>query len=167
MHRLNGRLHRHTLLTVVPVLLLLLVIALTAGAPARTRGTEAEAGAMLDRAERFLGRNGVSAAPEAFGDREGAFIDRDLYPMLLDRDGVMVAHGWTPSLNGSNLTDLRDVDGKLFMREALDAVERQGRAEVTYRWLDPLSGQIAQKTMRARRLLLNGKPYTLAVGVYR
>jgi len=167
MHRLNGRPHRHTLLTVVPVLLLLLAIALTAGAPARTRGTDAEAGAMLDRAERFLGRHGVNAAAEAFGDREGAFIDRDLYPMLLDRDGVMVAHGWTPSLNGSNLIDLRDVDGKLFMREALDTVERQGRADVTYQWLDPLSGQIAQKTMHARRLILNGKPYTLAVGVYR
>ncbi|MCG5239301.1 cache domain-containing protein [Azospirillum doebereinerae] len=167
MHRLNGRLHRHTLLTVIPVLLLLLVIALTAGAPARTRGTDAEAGAMLDRAERYLNRNGVGAAPGVFADHEGGFIDRDLYPMLLDRDGVMVAHGWTPSLNGSNLTDLRDADGKPFMREALDGVERQGRADVTYRWLDPLSGQIARKTMHARRLVLNGKPYTLAVGVYR
>lgn len=167
MHRLNGRFHRHTLLTVVPVLLLLLVIALTAGAPARTRGTDAEAGAMLDRAEGFLLRNGVGAAVRAFSDHEGAFIDRDLYPMLLDREGVMVAHGWTPSLVGTNLRDLRDVDGTPFIREALEAVGRQGRADVTYQWLDPLSGQIAQKTMHARRVVVDGTPYTLAVGVYR
>lgn len=167
MRRLSGRLHRHTLLTVLPVLLLLLVIALAAGAPALTRGNDAEAGAMMNRAEEFLRRNGVATAADAFARRDGAFIDRDLYPMLLDRDGVMVAHGWTPALNGANLSDLRDVDGKLFMREALDAVEGQGEADVTYQWLDPLSGQIARKTMHARRLVLDGRPYTLAVGVYR
>lgn len=167
MHRLSGRLHRHTLLTVLPVLLLLLVIALAAGAPARTRGSDAEAGAMMDRAEQFLSRHGAAAAVDAFASRDGAFIDRDLYPMLLDQDGVMIAHGWTPALNGSNLRDLMDVDGKPFMREALDGVERQGSADVTYQWLDPLSGQITRKTMHARRLVLNGKPYTLAVGVYR
>ncbi|SMH58213.1 cache domain-containing protein [Azospirillum agricola] len=167
MHRLSGRLHRHTLLTVLPVLLLLLVIALAAGAPARTRGTDAEAGAMMDRAEQFLRRHGAAAAVGAFADREGVFIDRDLYPMLLDREGVMVAHGWTPALIGSSLLDLRDVDGKLFMKEALEGVERQGRADVTYQWLDPLSGQITRKTLHARRLELGGEPYALAVGVYR
>ncbi len=167
MHRLSGRLHRHTLMTVLPVLLLLLVIALAAGAPARTRGTDAEAGAMMDRAEQFVIQHGAGAAVEAFARRDGTFIDRDLYPMLLDQDGLMVAHGWTPALNGSNLRDLTDVEGKPFMREALDGVDRQGSAEVTYQWLDPLSGQIARKTLHARRLMVSGRPYTLAVGVYR
>ena len=32
---------------------------------------------------------------------------------------------------------------------------------------DVLSGQIARKTLHARRLALNGASYTLAVGVYR
>ncbi len=167
MHRFARRLHRQTLLTVLPVLLLLLVIALAAGAPARTRGADAEAVAMMDQAEQFLRRDGVDAAVGAFARRDGPFIDRDLYPMLLDRNGVMLAHGWTPALNGSNLFDLRDVDGKSFMREALETVEKQGAADVTYQWLDPLSGQIARKTLHARRLVLNGAPYMLAVGVYR
>jgi cytochrome c len=167
MDRFARRFHRQTLLTVLPVLLLLLVIALAAGAPARTRGTDAEAAAMMDRAEEFLRRDGVDAAVAAFARRDGQFIDRDLYPMLLNQAGVMLAHGWTPALNGSNLIDLRDIDGKPFMREALETVKKQGVADVTYQWLDPLSGQIARKTLHARRLALNGASYTLAVGVYR
>lgn len=167
MSRLFGRLHRNTVLTVLPVLFLLAVIAVTAGAPARTRGTDAEAWELIDRATDFLRQHGATAAPEAFSRRDSSFLDRDLYPMLLDRDGVMVAHGWNPTLNGADLSDLKDTQGRRFMREALDLVAMSGRADVTYLWPDPLSGQVTRKTMHARRLMLDGQPYMLAVGVYR
>jgi Signal transduction histidine kinase len=167
MLRLLGRFHAHTLMTVLPVVLLLLIIAVAAGVPAQTRGTDAEAKALLDRAAGFLRQHGAMAAPEAFSRRDGAFIDRDLYPTLIDRDGTMVAHGWTPSLNGANLMDLKDVDGRPFIREALALVADQGAGAVTYKWNDPLSGQIAPKTMHVRRIDLDGAPYMLSVGTYR
>ncbi|WP_448202664.1 cache domain-containing protein [Azospirillum sp. sgz302134] len=167
MPRLPGRLHLQTLLTVLPVLLLLLVIAVAAGVPAGTRGTEAEAKALLDKAATFLRGHGAAAAADAFSRRDGAFIDRDLYPTLIDRDGNMVAHGWTPTLNGANLMDLKDVDGRPFIREALDLVAEKGAGAVSYKWTDPLSGQIAPKTMHVRRIDLDGAPYMLSVGVYR
>ncbi len=165
--KLRLRVQRQTLLTVLPVLLLLAVIAFAAGAPASTRGTDAEALRMIDRAQQLLERIGAEAAPEAFAGHDSAFMDRDLYPMLLDDKGVMIAHGWTATLNGSNLKELRDVDGKPFILDALDGVALAGRTDVTYQWIDPLTGQVARKTMHARRLVLNGKPYMLAVGVYR
>lgn len=167
LSKLRLRVQRQTLLTVLPVLLLLAVIAFAAGAPARTRGTDAEALTMIDRTQQLLERIGPDAAAEAFAGHDSAFTDRDLYPMLLDDKGVMVAHGWTATLNGSNLNELHDIEGKPFIREALDGVARDGRTDVTYRWIDPLTGQVARKTMHARRLVLNGKPYMLAVGVYR
>ncbi|MBP2301503.1 cache domain-containing protein [Azospirillum picis] len=167
MSKLRLRFHRQTLLTVLPVLLLLVVIAFAAGAPARTRGSDAEALRMMDRAQHLLERIGAEAAPEAFAGHDSAFIDRDLYPMLLDDQGTMIAHGWTATLNGSDLKDLRDVDGKAFIREALDGSAREGSTDVTYQWIDPLTGQVARKTIHARRLVLNGRPYMLAVGVYR
>lgn len=165
--RPSGRFRAHTLLTVLPVLLLLLVIALAAGAPAGTRGTEAEAKALLDKAAGFLHQNGAAAAPDAFGRRDGAFIDRDLYPTLIDREGTMVAHGWSPALNGASVLDLKDVDGRPFIREALDLAAARGAGAVTYKWTDPMSGQIAPKTMHVRRIDLDGAPYLLSVGVYR
>ena len=167
MSRLHGRFHIQHLLTVLPVLFLLIVIALAAGAPARTRGSEAEAKALLDKAATFLHQHGASAAPEAFARRDGVLIDRDLYPTLIDKDGVMVAHGWTPVLNGADLSELKDVDGKPFIRDALDLVAEKGAGAVTYKWTDPLSGQIAPKTMHVRRVVLDGAPYMLSVGIYR
>ncbi|WP_245986306.1 cache domain-containing protein [Azospirillum thermophilum] len=167
MSRFFGRLHRNTVLTVLPVLFLLAVIAVAAGAPASTRGTDAEAWRMIDRAAEFVRSNGTDAAVEAFSRRGGAFLDRDLYPMLLDKDGTMVAHGWMPGMNGYNIAGMQDVEGRLFIREALDEVARTGSADVTYQWPDPLSGQVTRKTMHARRLVLNGESYMLAVGVYR
>ena len=82
--KLRLRVQRQTLLTVLPVLLLLVVIAFAAGAPARTRGTDAEALTMIDRAEQLLERIGPDAAAEAFAGHDSAFTDRDLYPMLLE-----------------------------------------------------------------------------------
>ena len=167
MTRLRGRFHAHTLLTVLPVLALLAIIALAAGVPAQTRGTESDAKALLDKTSGYLRQHGAEDAPNAFAPRDGALIDRDLYPMLIDRDGVMVAHGWTPSLNGVNLKDLKDVDGKPFIQEALDIVAERDSGAVSYKWPDPLSGQIAPKTMLVRRIVLDGAPYLLSVGVYR
>ena len=165
--RAPGRFRAHTLLTVLPVLLLLLVIALAAGVPAGTRGTEADAKALLDRAAGFLRQHGAAAAPEAFARRDGALIDRDLYPTLIHRDGTLVAHGWTPALNGASVLDLKDVNGRPFIREALALVADHGGGAVSYAWTDPLSGQIAPKTMHVRRIELEGEPYMLSVGVYR
>lgn len=167
MSSLHGRLHRQTLLTVLPVLLLLLLIALTAGVPAQTRGTETDARKLLDKAALHLRQHGVAAAAGAFADRDGALIDRDLYPVLIDRDGMVVAHGWTPSLNGENMLEVRDADGQPFIREALAVAQAQGEGAVTYKWADPLSGQIARKTMLVRRVDVQGVPYALSVGIYR
>lgn len=156
-----------TLLTVLPVLLLLVVIALAAGAPAQTRGSEAEAKALLDKVTLYLRQNGAASAADAFARRDGAFVDRDLYPMLIDRQGVMVAHGWTPALNGANLMEMRDIEGRPFIREALGLMEMGDAGAVPYRWTDPLSGQVAARTMHVRRIVLEGAPYMLSVGVHR
>lgn len=167
MPRLLHRFLSPTFMTVLPVLMLLVIIALTAGVPAMTRGTDAEAGALLDRAALYLEDHGAAAAPSAFSDRNGAFIDRDLYPFLVDRDGVMVAHGWTPGMDGDNVAGLTDVDGKPFMKQAMGLAAREGDGTVDYKWADPLSGQVAHKVLHVRRIVLGGQPYMLAVGVYR
>src|SRR4029453_3780348 len=55
------------------------------------------------------------------GNQGRRFHGRDLYITVLDLDGKLLAHGQRADLIGKVLIDLKDPDGKLFMREAARA----------------------------------------------
>lgn len=141
-----------------------LMIAGYAGpAMAEERATEAEALALLDKAATFLRDQGLDAARATFPKKDGGFIDRDLYVTVLDRAGVMIVHAINPALNGKNLIKLTDVDGKLFIRDAIETAIAAGHGFVTYKWSDPLTKQVAIKEMHFRLV----GDHVVSVGVYR
>jgi cytochrome c len=74
----------------------------------------------------------------------------------------MVAHGANPKLIGRNLKNLKDVDDRFFIKEAIDLARAQSSGWVSYKWTDPISKLIAKKQMHVRRvgdLIIN-------VGIY-
>ncbi|MGH6868559.1 MAG: cache domain-containing protein, partial [Methylocella sp.] len=104
---------------------------LSTTAMAEEHATRDEAKAMTVRAAEFLKANGPEKAFAAFNDPHGPFRDRDLYVVVQNREGMIEAHGTTPALVGKNLSDLKDVDGKAFVKEII-AVETAGW--VNYKW---------------------------------
>jgi len=51
--------------------------------------------------------------------------------------GDMVHHPIKPSLDGKNLLDMKDPDGKLFFQEMDDVAKRDGAGFVDYKWPKP------------------------------
>lgn len=121
-----------------------LAVVAWAGQPAFAQsGTMDEAKALATKAAAFLKSNGPDKAFPAFTSGP-EWHDRDLYVFVYDTDGKAVAHGGNPALVGKVLIDLKDVDGKPFVR---DFVAVKGApAWVDYKWKNPQSQAVEAKT---------------------
>jgi hypothetical protein len=138
----------------MPALLLLSPAAWAAGQAAPD-----EAKAMAIKAAEYLKSVGPDKAFPEFDAKTGPWHDRDLYVSVRDSQGVVLAHGENPGLIGKSVLDLRDVDGKLFNREA-QAIKDAGW--VSYKWKNPLTGAVEPKQQYVVRI----DGYLVGVGAY-
>ena len=77
----------------------------------------------------------------------GHFVrDRD-YLFAMDFNGCMLAHPMNHDFVGKNLLDIKDSEGRSFVREVIELAGRAGRGFVDYMWHDPISGEELLKTI--------------------
>lgn len=133
--------------------------------PARAgeHGTAQEAKTLCEKAGDYLQKVGADKAFPAFDDRHGSFVDRDLYVFVRSMDGNTVAHGANMAMIGHTNLNLRDADGKLYNKEMIDLATSKGSGWVDYRWFDPLTKKIEQKSSFIERV----GNYVVGVGFYR
>ena len=99
---------------------------------------------LLDRAVAYY-REKKDLALAAFM-RQGEFIQGDLYVYVINTNGVMLSSGGSSSaLIGSNITNLRDAEGKPFFREMLDIAKSQSAGSVEYRWQNRADRKVERK----------------------
>lgn len=115
-------------------------------AQAAQRGSAGEAVAMVKRAATHIQSKGRDDAFRHFNDPAGGFVDRDLYIAVIDPSGTMVAHGGNRRLIGKSLMEIKDADGKPFIKALLDTAHKQGSGWVDYKWPNPVTGQIEAKS---------------------
>jgi cytochrome c len=140
------------------------LMALTS-AGAADHGTRAEAVAMVKRVQAEFRKAGTEATFKEVDDKSvKTFHDRDLYPFIYDLKGVCVAHGARPVLIGKNLIDLKDQDGKYLIREMVRLAEGPGHGWIDYKWPNPLTNKIEDKSSYVEKL---GNNYFVGVGVYK
>ena len=120
----------------------------------REYGTAEEAEAMVERAEEYVREYGRDALLADVNSRErGQFIDRDLYLSIHDINSTQnVAHGTNPRLLGLTSGTMKDADGRLFVQEILDLVNRKGSGWVSYKWIHPLTKEPLIKTAYAKKI---------------
>lgn len=71
----------------------------------------------------------------------------DLYVFVMNGDGIEVAHGKNPKMQGKNLIDLRDSDGVYLQKEMLKACNsKDGKGWVDYKWPNPVTTVVEQKS---------------------
>jgi len=121
-----------------------LAVAFPAGAT-ESRANAAEAEAMVRKAVEFYKKNGKEKAFTEFTAPSKTFVDRDLYIVAYDMNGVPLAHGQNPKQVGKNLIDLKDSDGKLWVKERIELAKSQGKFWQDYKFTDPLTKQVLPK----------------------
>jgi signal transduction histidine kinase len=131
------------------LIMVILVVGLLAGMTtlALAKGTAKEAKGMLDKAVSYYKANGKDKAFAAFNDSKGQFVKEDLYIYVLDPKGVVVSHGTNAKLIGQPLIDLKDSDGKKFIKAILDEANAKGKGTMDYKWTNPTSKKVEQKSI--------------------
>lgn len=113
-------------------------------ASAEERATTAEAETMVKKAIEFYKKNGRAKALAEFSNANGKFIDRDLYVTVYTLDGKCLAH-INERVIGKNMWDQRDVDGKYFTRERLEAAKTQASGWQDFKFFNPVTKKIEPK----------------------
>ncbi|HYD60128.1 MAG TPA: cache domain-containing protein [Noviherbaspirillum sp.] len=106
----------------------------------------ADATAMVKKAVGYVKEQGRDKALAEFNNPSGMFKKGDLYIFVTDLQGKMLAHGANPKLVGKDLIDLKDSDGKLFVKEYIDLAKSKGSGWSDYKWVNPTTKAIELKS---------------------
>ncbi|HZE90772.1 MAG TPA: cache domain-containing protein [Rhizobacter sp.] len=114
--------------------------------------TPAEAVAMVKRGVAYIKAQGKAQAYAEINARPGLFTDRDLYLVVYGIDGIVRAHGANPQMIGKNMLDLKDIDGKAFVKERVELAQSKGTFWQDYKFTNPVSKKIEPKSMYCEKL---------------
>ena len=109
--------------------------------------TKPEAEAMVHKALKYLKANGKDKTYAEIDKKDGQFVDRDLYLVIYGTDGVVRAHGANARMIGKNLMEIKDVDGKAFVKERVEMAKKKQPFWQDYKFNNPVSGKIEPKAM--------------------
>jgi cytochrome c len=139
-------------------------LALSAAAFAKDEWTSKdEAVAMVKKGIAFIKANGPDKGYAEITSKESRFKDRDLYLVVYGIDGVVRAHGQNEKMVKKNLLELRDVDGKLFVKERVELARSNGTFWQDYKFTNPVTKRVEPKQMYCERL----DDVVVCGGVYR
>ena len=109
------------------------------------QGTADEALALTTRAHNLLQQVGFEQAFQVFHDKEGGFVDRDLYVFVFDRRGVYRVMGADVNRVGSSLFDAPGVDAQQLLDDAWHRCE-QGGGWVEYNIINLATSDVRGKS---------------------
>ena len=136
------------ILVVIPILALMAGFVHAKG----LRGTAPEAIKMVDKTVELIVSEGQEKAFKQISDPKGGFVDRDLYVYVVDMQGNILAHSGDQTMIGKNMIDVRDMDGKAFIRDLIREARVKDTGWVDYKWPHPITGQIEEQSRYYRRI---------------
>lgn len=113
--------------------------------------TVADAKALQETALNLIKAKGLDAAVKEF-NAGGLWSKGSLYVTVAQFDGMMLAHSQNDKVAGKNMLQIKDVSGKMFVQDAIATVKANGNAQLDLRWGNPVTKQISDAVLVARRI---------------
>ena len=122
-------------------------------AAADVPATAKEAEAMVKKGVAYIKANGKDKGYAAITDKDNKdFHDRDLYLAVHKLDGTAVAHGTNEKMVGKNFIEMKDIDGKEYIKERVDFGKTKTSFWTDYKFNNPTTKKIEPKTAYCERL---------------
>jgi cytochrome c len=139
-------------------------VAGTTWAAADEPATAAEAQAMVKKGVAYIKANGKDKGFAEITRRDSKeFHDRDLYLAVHKLDGTAVAHGTNDKMVGKNFIEMKDMDGKEYIKERVEFARTRNIFWTDYKFNNPVSKKIEPKTAYCERL----DDYVVCGGIYK
>ena len=95
----------------------------------------------VEQAIAFYKMSGKRIALAAFTDPSGIFVKDELYIFVMNAAGTMLAHGINERFVGEDFIELRDSEGRYFIKEIIDTANSKRKGWVEYKWHHPVLRQ--------------------------
>ena len=113
-------------------------------------GTAKEAEALVGKAAKHIKDVGKDKAFAEFTAKKG-WIDRDLYVMVYDLNGKVLAHGQNEKQVGMDMLGFKDPTGKEFIKERIELAKSKPKFWQEYQFTDPITKSIKPKSVFCER----------------
>ena len=101
---------------------------------------------MADKAVAYANANSKDKLIAEVNAKNPDFIQGELYVVVYGLDGMRLAHPLNAKLIGKSVLDIADVDGKEYGKEFVAIAKDKGKGWVDYKYRNPTSNKIEQKT---------------------
>jgi len=147
--------------SVLPVLAFILALPLSSQVSERPK-----AEALVKEGFAFLKAHGKAAFVAEVQKASGKFHAKPgnpLYLFVYDLNGVVLAHGAESNLLGVNRLNVKDPDGKQYVKEFVAVGQGKGSGWVDYKRMNPEDKKIEQKTS----FILVEESTVIGCGIYK
>jgi len=131
----------------------------------REFGNAEQARALAEAGAQFVRAHGVERGKQEINNPQGRFVDRDLYLGMCDGSGTIVANGGNPRVIGVDGTQVKDVQGRYFVREIMKLGQNPGTGWVDYQWQHPLTRETMTKSAYVQAVGVEG--LVISCGFYK
>ncbi|MCE4554540.1 cache domain-containing protein [Roseateles cellulosilyticus] len=115
--------------------------------------TKDDAVAMVKKGVAYIKANGRQKAYGEITAKSPQFVKQDLYLVVYGLDGKCLAHGANEKQVGRDLLELKDIDGKAFIKERVELGKSKPNGFwQDYKFTNPTSKKIEPKQMYCERL---------------
>ena len=127
------------------------------------RATREEAVAFVNKAVAYVKANDKAKALAEFNDPKGQFVVKELYVVAVDLQGNVLANGVNRKIVGKNLLQIKDVDGRSFVREQIEIATTKGSGWMEFRWNNPVTNKMEQRQF----YLVRNEDYFVGSGIFK
>jgi cytochrome c len=140
---------------------------------AADRSTDAQANALLAKAQKYIVDNGIEKAHAEFNKLDSPFNVKsdmnpngDLYVYIILPDGTQPVHGKNVKIQGKKMIDMKDADGVPLIKELADKcfATKEKKGSVKYRWPHPVTKELEAKKGIVE--IVPGHQQCIGTGVY-
>lgn len=127
---------------------------------------KAKAMATVKEAIAFGKKNGKEALLREVNTGSGRFhvkTGEELYVFIYDMQGLCMGMGYQTQAIGTNRWEIKDPDGKFIVREFVATVKAKGSGWVDYKFPNPKSNKVEQKTTYVEGM----DGWVLGCGIYK
>lgn len=106
----------------------------------------------VEKAVAFYRASGKRIALAEYTNPNGQFVKDEMYIYALNPRGTMLAHGVNEKFVGEEFVNIRDYDGKSFIKEIVDVANKDGSGWVEYKWFNPVTKEVLPKIVYFKKV---------------